>query len=147
MSHILVVNPEKLVRRTAEELKNKKIVQPESWSTFVKTGHSKERTPDQEDWWYYRSASILRTVARLGPIGTQKLRVKYGGRKNRGHKPERFYPASGSVIRAILQQLEKAGLIRQTQKGVHKGRVLTPEGTSFMDKVAIQMLKENKESS
>ena len=144
MSHILVVNPEKLVKRAAEELKAQKIVLPEPWSVFVKTGHHKERTPDQEDWWYFRSASVLRTVARLGPIGTQKLRTKYGGRKNRGHKPEHFYPASGSVIRSILQQLETAGLLQQTQKGVHKGRVLTPKGTSFLDKIAMQLMKESK---
>ena len=144
MSHILIVNPEKLVQRAAEELKANKLVQPEPWSAFVKTGHHKERTPDQEDWWYFRSASILRVVAKLGPIGTQKLRTKYGGRKNRSHKPEHFYPASGSIVRSILQQLEKSGLLRQTEKGVHKGRILTPKGTSFLDKIAMQLFKESK---
>ncbi len=144
MSHILVANPEKLVKLAAEELRTQKIVQPEPWTKFVKTGQHKERAPDQEDWWYLRSASILRTIARFGPIGTQKLRGRYGGRKDRGHKPEHFYPASGSIIRTILQQLEKAGLLQQTQKGVHKGRVLSPKGTSFLDKIAMQLMKADK---
>lgn len=144
MPHILIANPEKLIKRAAEELKAKKIVQPEPWAKFVKTGHHKERTPDQEDWWFLRSASIMRMISRFGPIGTQKLRVKYGGRKDRGYKPERFYPASGSIIRSILQQLEKAEMLQQTQKGVHKGRILSPKGVSFLDKIAMQLLKESR---
>ena len=142
MTHILLVNPSELVFKTSEELKKQKLVIPESWAKFVKTVHNKERLPDQEDWWFIRSAAILRTVAKLGPIGTEKLRTKYGGKKNRGHKPERTYKASGSIIRTILQQLEKSGLIKQVEKEGHKGRVLTPKGTSFMDKIAVQLAKQ-----
>ena len=146
MTHILLVDPANLITKTADELKKQKLVQPTEWANFVKTGHFKERLPENEDWWYIRSAAILRAVAKLGPIGTQHLRTKFGGRKNRGHKPERFYKASGSNIRTILQQLEKAGLLIQAQKGVDKGRVLTPKGTSFLDKIAVQIAKqEHKE--
>ncbi len=145
MTHILSVDPQKLVTRAAKQLQSEKIVAPADWSQFVKTGHHKQRLPDTNDWWYHRSAAILRSIARLGPVGTQKLRTKYGGKKNRGHKPERFYPASGSIIRKILQQLEQSKLIKQTQKGVHKGRILTPEGTSFLDKIAMQIVKEDRQ--
>ncbi len=142
MTHILRVNPNALIAQAAKELKTQQLVQPPGWSTFVKTGHHKQRLPDDANWWFYRSAAILRSIAKLGPIGTQKLRVKYGGKKNRGHKPEHFYPASGSIIRNVLQQLEKAGFIIQTVKGAHKGRVLTPKGTSFLDKIAVQLAKK-----
>ncbi|MBS3127422.1 30S ribosomal protein S19e [Candidatus Woesearchaeota archaeon] len=142
MTHILEVNPNSLVNKAAEELKKQKLVEPTEWSKFTKTGRQKERLPDSPDWWYHRSAAVLRSVAKLGPVGTEKLRTKYGGKKNRGHKPERFYKASGSVIRNILQQLEKSGLIKQTEKTSHKGRVLTPQGTSFLDKLAVQIAKE-----
>ena len=142
MTHILSVNPNDLVNQTAEELKKQKLVQPVDWSKFVKTGHHKHRLPDNQDWWYSRSAAILRSIAKLGPIGTEKLRTKYGGKKDRGHKPEKFYKASGSIIRKILQQLETAELIKQTQKGAHKGRVLTPKGMSFLDKLAVQIAKK-----
>ncbi len=145
MTHILKVNPNELNLKAAEELKKQKLVQPEDWSKFVKTGHNKQRLPESQDWWYHRSAAILRIIARLGPVGTEKLRTKFGGLKNRGHKPERFYKASGSIIRKILQQLEKAELIKQTEIGVHKGRVLTPKGTSFLDKIAVQLAKKPKE--
>ncbi len=141
MTRILEVDAQTLISTAAEELKKENSIKPPAWSKFVKTSHARERLPDKDDWWYVRSASILRSIARLGPIGTQKLRTKYGGRKNRGYKPEATYKGSGSIIRKVLQQLEKSGLIKQTQKGVHKGRVLTPKGTSFLDKIATQMSK------
>jgi len=147
MTHILTVNPNELVNKAAEELKKQKLVEPTEWSQFVKTGHHKQRLPDSEDWWFYRAAAILRSIARLGPIGTQKLRTKYGGKKNRGLKPEHRYSASGSIIRKVLQQLEKSELIKQTEKGVHKGRVLTPKGTSFLDKIAVQIAKQQYKDS
>ena len=147
MTHILSVNPNELVNKAAEELEKQKLVEPLDWSKFVKTGHHKDRLPDSENWWFYRAAAILRSIARLGPVGTQKLRTKYGGKKNRGHKPEHVYKASGSIIRKILQQLEKSELIKQTEKGVHKGRVLTPKGTSLLDKIAVQIAKQQYKES
>ena len=142
MSQILIVNPNELINKAAEELKKQKLVEPTEWSMFVKTGHSKQKLPDNDDWWYYRSAAILRSIAKLGPIGTQKLRTKYGSKKNRGHKPEKFFEASGSIIRKILQQLEKSELIKQAERGVHKGRVLAPKGDSLLNKIAVQIDKE-----
>ncbi|HLD80007.1 MAG TPA: 30S ribosomal protein S19e [Candidatus Nanoarchaeia archaeon] len=147
MTHILIVNPIELNKKVAEELKNQKLVQPTPWSKFVKTGHHKDRLPDNPDWWYARSAAVLRSVAKLGPVGTEKLRTKFGGRKRRGYLPGHFYKASGSILRKILQQLEKSGLIQQAQKGVHKGRILTPKGTSFLDKIAVQMSKQEHKDS
>ncbi|MFA6461555.1 MAG: 30S ribosomal protein S19e [Candidatus Woesearchaeota archaeon] len=147
MTHILEVDANDLISKVADELKKQKLVQPLEWSNFVKTGHHKQRHPENPDWWYYRAASLLRSVAKLGPVGTEKLRTKYGGLKNRGHKPEHFYKASGSIIRKILQQLEKSQLIKQAVVANHKGRVLTPQGVSLIDKFAVQLAKqEHKES-
>ncbi|MFH1682706.1 MAG: 30S ribosomal protein S19e [Candidatus Woesearchaeota archaeon] len=145
MTHIELVKPEELINKAAEELKNQKLVEPTEWAKFVKTGHHKERLPDDPDWWYFRSAAILKTISSKGPVGTQKLRTKYGGRKNRGHKPEHFYRGSGSIIRKILQQLEKSELVKQAERGNHKGRVLTPKGISFLDKIAVQLAKKPKQ--
>ena len=35
--------------------------------------------------------------------------------------------------------------VKQVERGVHKGRVLTPKGTSFLGKIAVQLSKSNKE--
>lgn len=133
------VEPQELITKAAEELKKIPEIKPPEWAPFVKTGMHKERPPVKNDWWYVRTASILRAVYRLGPVGVSKLRTKYGGKKNRGVKKEHFFKGSGNILRKSLQQLEKAGLVKFAEKGVHKGRVITPKGKSFLDRVAIQI--------
>ena len=135
------IDAQELILKTAEELKKIPEIKPPAWAAFVKTGMHKERPPVNDDWWYMRAASVLRIVYRLGPIGVSKLRTKYGGKKNRGHKKEHFYKGSGSILRKSLQQLEKAGFIKFAEKGVHKGRIITPKGKSFLDKIATESSK------
>jgi len=128
--------PEVLIKKVAEELKKLPEIKEPSWCMFVKTGQHKARCPVEHDWWYTRAASVLRRVYLLGPIGTNKLRIKYGGRKRRGHKPEHTYKASGNIIRKILQQLETAGLIAKAEVKGHKGRKLTQKGKKFLDSLS-----------
>ncbi|RLJ10116.1 MAG: 30S ribosomal protein S19e [Candidatus Aenigmatarchaeota archaeon] len=132
------VDPQELIKRVAESLKEIQELKPPEWAAYVKTGAHKERPPEQEDWWYIRSASILRKLYLNPGIGVERLRKIYGGRRNRGHKPERKYKASGAIIRHILQALEKSGFVK-TEKG--KGRFLTPKGQSLLDKHA-KMVKQ-----
>jgi len=143
MVSIYDVNPQKLMEEVAKKMAGQKLVQPPQWSSYVKTGSNKERPPARKDWWFVRAASVLRTVHKLGPVGTEKLRTKYGGLKNRGFQPEIYKKAGGSIIRKILQQLEKAELIKKTEKGVHKGRVITPKGRSLLNKSVLEILKQN----
>ncbi|MBS3107774.1 30S ribosomal protein S19e [Candidatus Woesearchaeota archaeon] len=147
MATILDVNANKLINEAGKVLKSQNIVNMPDWANFVKTGTAKMRCPIDGDWWYYRAASILRKVYLDGPIGVSKLRTKYGSKKNRGHKPEEFRRASGKIIRLILQQLEKAELVKTDLKDIHKGRKITPKGKSFLDKIATTILPkfENKE--
>ncbi|MBU1245376.1 MAG: 30S ribosomal protein S19e [Nanoarchaeota archaeon] len=125
-----------LIKKVAEELKKIPEIKAPEWALFVKTGHHKERPPVEKDWWFARSASILRKVYLLGPIGTNKLKVKYGGKKNRGHKPGKTYQGSGNIIRKILQQLEAAELIAQKDVNGHKGRKLTAKGKKFLNSLS-----------
>ncbi|MEM5812776.1 MAG: 30S ribosomal protein S19e [Candidatus Aenigmatarchaeota archaeon] len=135
MKNIKEVEPEKLIKVLSEELK--KIIEMPEWAKYVKTGVNRERPPEQEDWWWTRAASILRRIAIDGPIGVQKLRTYYGGLKRLGHQPSHFRKGGGKIIRTILQQLEKAGLVTRIER---KGRVLTPEGQKFINK-AIKEIK------
>jgi small subunit ribosomal protein S19e len=130
------VNPTELIEELAKELQKVETVKAPSWASFVKTGASRERPPARQDWWQVRAASVLRKVSSRGPIGISKLRILYGGKKNRGHQPEKFMRSSGNILRKILQQLEKAELVKQDKKGVHKGRVITPKGIKLMNGVA-----------
>ena len=138
------VEPNELIDKAAEELKNIEAIKPADWAHIVKTGAHKERPPARADWWYVRAAAMLRAVRKLGPIGVSKLRVKYGGKKHRGHKLDKFYKGSGNIIRKILQQLEKAELIKKAEKGSHKGRMITSRGVSILDKAAKSLSKAKK---
>ena len=135
------VYPNELIEKVAEKLKSVEAIKAPVWAAFAKTGAHNERAPLEGDWWYTRAAAVLRSIAILGPIGVSKLRTKYGGKKRRGHKKAEFRKGSGSVIRKILQQLEKAELIKFSEKGVHKGRVLGPKGKSLLDKTAAEISK------
>ena len=129
-------NINKTIAKVAEALKP--MIQIPEWTEIVKTGPGKERLPDDEEWYLHRTAAILRTISLRGPIGVSKLRVKFGNKKNRGHKPGRFTRASGKIIRTALQQLEKAELIKFKKIGVHKGRVITSKGSSLLEKNTIR---------
>ena len=136
MATIEESNVQKSLLKTAESLKP--LFKAPEWSKFVKTGSGKERPPVELDWWHLRAASVLRAVYLKGPIGVSKLRIKYGNNKNRGHKPSKFTKGSGKIIRVILQQLEKAGLVEFKKDDVHKGRILTSKGQSFITKNSVK---------
>jgi small subunit ribosomal protein S19e len=130
----------KFIDRLAKYLReNVDEVQPPTWATFAKTGTHVEKQPQNPNWWYTRSASVLRKVYVHGPIGLEALRADYGGRKNRGSKPNRVTKAGGSGIRKAMQQLESAGLVQVTRP---KGRIMTPKGRKMMQEVAGDLAKE-----
>jgi len=137
MVSVIDVDAQELIQRTAKELEKLKEIKPPEWSRFAKTGVHKERPPTQANWWWLRAASVLRRIY-LEQKGVSRLRTVYGGRKRRGHKPEHKYRASGAVIRKVLQQLESAGFVKIEKK---KGRVITPKGQSFLNKIAREMRK------
>jgi small subunit ribosomal protein S19e len=114
-------------------------VQPPTWAPFVKTGTHVEKQPQNPNWWYTRSASLLRKVYVHGPIGLERLRADYGGRKNNGVKKAHATKAGGSSIRKALQQLEAAGLIQTVKPS---GRKMTPKGRKLMQEVAGDLGKE-----
>lgn len=125
-----------LIEAAAKELQNVKEIMAPEWAPFVKTGVHKQRPPVRDDWWFVRTAAVLKSVEKLGPVGVSKLRTKYGGRKNRGVRPEHHFKGSGNILRKALQQLEAAGLVKQMEKGAHKGRMITPKGVSLLTKAA-----------
>ncbi|MDI6888396.1 MAG: 30S ribosomal protein S19e [Methanocellales archaeon] len=138
MTTVYDVPASELINKVAQRLKKDKKVMPPEWTSYVKTGTHKELSPLNEDWWCTRCASILRRIYIDGPVGVERLRSFYGGRKSRGSKPERFVKGSGSIIREAVQQLEKAGYVRNAKKG----RVVSPAGQSFLDNVADEVKKE-----
>jgi len=136
MTTVYDVPADRFIRTLAEELKNKPEIVPPDWAAFAKTGVHKEMPPEDPDWWFVRVASIMRRVYIDGPIGVERMRTFYGGKKDRGSKPSKFRKGSGSILRKSLQQLEAAGFIQHDKAG----RKVSPEGASFMDGVANKMV-------
>lgn len=130
------VPAQKHIEKLVEELKKLGAIKIPEWSLYAKTGANTARPPSRADWWYFRAAALLRKIALRGPIGTEKLRTVYGGRKRRGHKPPEFRKTGGSAIRKVLQQLQAAGFVKYKDKGIKKGRIITPQGLSFLEKTA-----------
>jgi len=129
-----------LIERLAEYLKeNFDAIEPPSWTAYVKTGVHAERAPQNPGWWYIRCASLLRKIYIFGPIGVERLRAKYGGRKNMGSRLKHAAKGGGAIIRKALQQLEKAGLV-QIIKG--RGRIVTPEGRKLLDTLSADIKRE-----
>jgi small subunit ribosomal protein S19e len=128
------------IERLAKYIKeNVEQVQPPARAAVVKTGSHVEKQPQDPDWWYTRTASVLRKVYIHGPIGLEKLRSDYGGRKGFSVRPNHASKAGGSNIRKILQQLEAAGLIQTTRP---KGRVMSPKGRKLLQEISQDLQKE-----
>ncbi|NLZ31123.1 MAG: 30S ribosomal protein S19e [Methanomicrobiales archaeon] len=132
MTTVYDIPADMLIRQVAEELKKNPQIQPPDWAAFAKTGVHKQMPPENDDWWHVRAASIFRRVYTDGPVGTQRMRSIYGGKRDRGSAPSQFRRGSGSVVRKILQQLEAAGYVSHTSEG----RIVTAAGRSFLDGVA-----------
>ncbi|WP_340817970.1 30S ribosomal protein S19e [Methanolobus sp. WCC4] len=138
MTTVYDVPAAELIAKVAEKLKENDKVNPPEWATYVKTGVHKELPPIEKDWWYTRCAAVLRTVCMQGPIGVERLRSVYGGKKDRGAAPGVKAKGSGAIARTALQQLEEAGLVR----ALKSGRVVSPQGQSMLDNVAYQVKQD-----
>ena len=140
MTTVYDVHGQNLVFDLAEALKNLESITIPEWSISAKTAAHKENAPDTDDWWYMRSASILRKIYLEGPLGTERLSRMYSGPKDRGGKPNKSHPGGRKIIRTVMKQLEAAELITY-EKG--KGRKISPRGQSMLDGIALGV--ENKE--
>jgi small subunit ribosomal protein S19e len=127
-----------LIDALKKKLQSEKEVIPPEWGDFVRTATSRENPPENKDWWYVRCASILRKIYINNNIGIERLRNEYGGKRDKGSKPYKAQGGSGSIVRAALTQLEKAGFVSKIRG---KGRILTPKGRSLLDNTAYEVKK------
>ena len=135
-----------LISALADKLADSKDIVAPDWSEYVKTGVDRERPPTQENWWTIRAASLLRKVAKQGPIGVTTIAQTYGAVMNNGAGPNTPGVASRKIIRTALQQLEAAGLVEmvptkevETEDGkqqLYSGRRITSAGQKLLDEVA-----------
>ena len=135
MVNIREIESGKYNKTLAEALKKISDFEKPEWVDFVKTGTNKQRPTSEEDFWFKRGASVLRQLYIRGTTGVQRLRTRYGGRKDRGMRPPKFVKGGGKIIRVLLQQAEKAGFVEKS-KSKKSGRQLTTKGREFMESLA-----------
>lgn len=134
---IFTKDPVKYIPALAEALEKIEAFEVPEWAAYVKSGVSRERPPADEDFWYTRAASILRQLYIKGVVGVGKLRTRYGSRKDRGGRPDKFKKSGGKIIRVILQQAEMAGLVEKVTRLQH-GRRLTQAGRDLLDSIEVE---------
>ena len=135
-----------LIPALAEKLSEMKDISQPDWSNFVKTGADRERPPTQSNWWSIRAASVLRKVAKQGPVGVTSLAQDYGNSVNNGSSPNTPGVASRHIVRTVLQQLESSGLVELVatkeiessdgKQQLYSGRRITSTGQKLLDEAA-----------
>lgn len=138
MTTVFDIPANALITKAADELKNESEIKAPEWSEYVKTGVHKQMPPENPDWWYIRSAAVLRRIYVDGPIGVERMRSVYGGMQDRGSRPSHFRKGSGSIARKVMQQLETAGYLEK----VTGGRNVSAKGRKFLDNIAHSLKEE-----
>jgi small subunit ribosomal protein S19e len=133
------VPADKLIPKLCEELKKVETIAPPDWAAYAKTGRHREKSPVDNDWWHTRAAAVLRKIYIEGPVGTTRLAAMYGGRADRGSKPNKAVRGSRSISRMTVQQLEKGQLVQKQKDG---GRVVTAKARKMIDAISLQILKD-----
>ena len=135
MADIRMVSADSYNNLLASALKNIPEFKKPEWIDFVKSSTHKSRPIAEPDFWYRRAASILRQIYIRNVVGVERLRTRYGGRKDRGQRPPEFRKGGGKIIRTILQQAESAKLIEKFKTPSKSGRRLTEMGKQFLEKI------------
>ena len=88
MTTIYDVPADALISRLSDYIKgNIDEVQPPQWAAYAKTGSHVERAPHDPDWWYVRTASMMRKLYINGPIGISTLRKAWESDPPTSEKP------------------------------------------------------------
>merc|ERR1711957_1023025 len=138
------VEAEKFIVSFAQHLKRQGRFEIPKWADVVKTAKYKELPPNDPDWLYVRTASMVRKIYIRAGMGVGAFRKVYGGQLRRGTQRNIYSTGSGKIARYIMQQLEEMGLVEQDDNG---GRRITKEGQRELDTVAVQAATPEEEWS
>merc|ERR1712217_352839 len=133
------VEAAKFIESFAQHLKRQGRFEIPKWADVVKTGKAKELPPNDPDWLYVRTASMVRKIYIRGGSGVGAFTKVYGSQRRRGTCTNVFSKGSGKICRYIMQQLEEMGLVEQDED--NGGRKITQEGQRELDTVAVQAIQ------
>merc|ERR1712187_180280 len=99
------VQAAKFIEAFAQHLKRQGRFEIPKWADVVKTGKAKELPPNNPDWLYVRTASMVRKIYIRGGTGVGGFAKVYGKQQRRGVCTNTFSKGSEKICRYILQQL------------------------------------------
>lgn len=103
--------------------------------------------PLDDDWVYYRVASLARKIYVRPRSGVRLLSHIYGGKKRMNNRNPRHEHASTKIIRWGLQQLEKQKIIKKDKKGDGlklNSRIISDEGRRTLNRIATEHIKSKR---
>lgn len=111
------VTPAKFIAAYAAHLKKGGKVTLPAWVDIVKTSANNELAPSDSEWYYIRAAAVARKIYVKGGVGIGSMRRLFGRPVRAGPRPVKAGTSSGSVIRSVLKNLEKLGLVEKDPRG------------------------------
>ncbi len=111
-------------------------------SNYLISGN--ELAPIDDDWIYYKVASLARKIYIRPRAGVRLLSHIYGGLYRGKCRSERHQHAGTKVIRWGLQQLEKQKIIKKDKKGDSlkiNSRIITDEGRGTLNRIVTEHVK------
>lgn len=130
------VDAHKFIAAYAEHLKKTGQIELPKWVDMVKTATFKQLPPADQDWYFIRAAAVARKVYMRNGLGIGAMRRMFGGRSKTGRSRRHFDVAIGGVIRHVLHDLEKLGIVEKHPDG---GRRVTRKGQKDLDTIARQL--------
>ena len=121
------------IKAVAKHFKNEGKLFVPNCTELIKSSFGRDRAPQNPDWYYIRTAAVLRRVYLRPGSGAGGLSKKYGIKQNRGSQPELATKGCRGLLRSCLQGLERMKLL---EKGKNQGRVMTSSGRKLCDTIA-----------
>lgn len=106
-----------------------------------------ELAPTDDDWIYYKVASLARKIYIRPRAGVRLLSHIQGGLYRGKCRSERHQEAGTKVIRWGLQQLEKQKIIKKDKKGDSlkiNSRIVTDEGRGTLNRIVTEHIKSKQ---
>ena len=136
------VDANEWIEAFAQHLKAQGKLEMPEFVDYAKTGISRILPPSNPDWFYIKSAAVLRRIYIRPFTGIGGLKKVFGSTWGQS-RPLHFKKASGSVIRKSLQGLEGLNLIAKSDD---EGRVITKSGRRDCDRIAMKVLRNSKKA-
>ncbi|KAK1927729.1 40S ribosomal protein S19-A [Papiliotrema laurentii] len=135
------ISAESFINAYSSHLKRSGKLEIPTWVDTVKTGPQKELAPYHHDWFYVRAAAVARHVYLRKHVGVGALAKLHGTKNRRGVRPGHHRNSAEGVERAVLQSLEKIGVLEAHPDG---GRKISQDGMRDLDRIATAVIEEER---